>query len=319
MAPNLSLVYSSEGSDGIAGQGWSLTGLSTISRCPRTRQQDGFGRPVMLDLLDPSQNADKETDAFCLDGAKLLQESPGQGNCPTSSPVPCYETEKQDFSVITLNSTGEFQVVTKAGETRYYGLHSNERVMGGPLDQTAIWLLDQVVDSWGNYFDVQYNNNSGPNIVDPNGFVNSGIWVSDIAYTGSLASPQTMPFNHITFGYLPQNRSDVRWTTLGPLKIPQTKLLQTITTPIGQYSLSYVGGQDDRFVNELGTIGYCAGGTCEQPMTFNWQNVSPRKWSAAPNYALPQSVIAMGKASKTLSWPGPTGFRETTSRKSPHC
>ena len=298
MAPNLSLVYSSLGTDGIAGQGWSLTGLSTISRCPRTRQQDGFGRPVMLDLLDPSQNQDKETDAFCLDGAKLFKEAPGVGHCPPTSPTSCYEGEKQDFSLITLNSTGEFQVVTKAGETRYYGLHSNERVIGGPFDQTAIWLLDQVVDSWGNYFDVQYNNNSGPNIVDPNGFVNSGIWVSEIDYTGSLAGSQTQPFDKITFGYLPESRLDVRWTTLGPLKIPQTKLLQSITTPVGQYSLGYVGGQDDRFVNELGTIGYCAGSTCEQPMTFTWQNVNPRPWPAAPNYALPQSVIAMGKGLK---------------------
>ena len=34
----------------------SLSGLSVISRCPKTRQQDGVGRPVMLDSLTPSDN-----------------------------------------------------------------------------------------------------------------------------------------------------------------------------------------------------------------------------------------------------------------------
>jgi RHS repeat-associated protein len=304
MAPNLSLVYSSQGSPaGIAGNGWNLTGLSEISRCPRTRQQDGFGRPVMLDSLTPSENRDRESDGLCLDGAKLFKEDPGVGNCPASSPTPCYEGEKQDFSLITLNPTGEFQVVTKAGETRYYGLNTTERVIGGPTDQTAIWLLDRVVDSWGNYFDVHYNMDTGPNIVSQNAFMSSGIWASEIRYTGSLATPQTTPFNSISFGYLPANRGAVHWTTLGPLRIPQVKILQTITSQsittqsiLGQYSLTYQGGTG--FGTQLQTIGYCAGGTCMQPLTFDWQSPSLQSWPANPNYRLPSDIFGTGEGLK---------------------
>src|SRR5512141_479460 len=40
-APSLSLDYSSQGSNGLLGVGWSLGGLPSIGRCPRTMAQDG--------------------------------------------------------------------------------------------------------------------------------------------------------------------------------------------------------------------------------------------------------------------------------------
>jgi hypothetical protein len=100
MAPNLALVYNSQGGNGIAGPGWSLSGLSMISRCPRTRQQDGYARPVMMDSLTGA-----ETDGICLDGEKLFEEPAGSGN---------YLSERTDFSTITRESTW-FKVLTMAG------------------------------------------------------------------------------------------------------------------------------------------------------------------------------------------------------------
>src|SRR3954451_18482348 len=41
MAPTLSLDYSSSGGDGFLGVGWSLSGLPSVGRCPRTKAQDG--------------------------------------------------------------------------------------------------------------------------------------------------------------------------------------------------------------------------------------------------------------------------------------
>ena len=42
MAPTLSLNYNSQSGNGPLGVGWSLGGLSSITRCPATYAQDGF-------------------------------------------------------------------------------------------------------------------------------------------------------------------------------------------------------------------------------------------------------------------------------------
>jgi hypothetical protein len=41
MEPKLSLNYNSQAGNGIMGMGWNLGGLSSITRCPQTRAQDG--------------------------------------------------------------------------------------------------------------------------------------------------------------------------------------------------------------------------------------------------------------------------------------
>ncbi len=57
----LALVYNSRGGNGTLGVGWSLTGLSVITRCNKTWAQDGVAGGV----------ANKFSDRFCLDGQQL--------------------------------------------------------------------------------------------------------------------------------------------------------------------------------------------------------------------------------------------------------
>jgi len=302
MAPNLALAYNSQASDGIAGQGWSLTGLSMITRCPRTMQQDGYGRPVMSDSLTPSDNPDGKSDGICLDGKKLFEKANAPGT---------YTGETQDFSTITRTGT-QFQVVTKAGETRYYGRLSSSNI------QQGMWLLDRVVDAWGNYFDIHYNNDQG-NGGAPNGFTSSGIWVSKIDYTGTLTNssctgtspPSSCTFASVTFQY--ECRGDIRWSRVGAIRLPQSQRLRTITTSRGIYSLSYrdttthVDGQGcpvgagpatTTEVSELQSINYCAGSTCTKPLTFGWDPFLTTGWQPRPNYVLPTQYVRPGKGLK---------------------
>ncbi|MBE2285967.1 MAG: hypothetical protein IAE77_21095 [Prosthecobacter sp.] len=62
MQPKLSINYSSQGGNGPLGVGFSLSGLSTISRVGRTVAQDGVKGGVNFDA----------NDRFALDGQRLI-------------------------------------------------------------------------------------------------------------------------------------------------------------------------------------------------------------------------------------------------------
>src|SRR3954470_14697553 len=67
--PSLSLTYDSAGGDGVLGVGFSLGGLSAISRCPSNLASDGEIRGVRYDAADK----------LCLDGKRLIQVGQGAG------------------------------------------------------------------------------------------------------------------------------------------------------------------------------------------------------------------------------------------------
>ncbi|NYZ67860.1 hypothetical protein H0A36_17740, partial [Endozoicomonas sp. SM1973] len=82
MQPDLALVYNSQQRNGLLGIGWSLSGLSSITRCPTTLIQDGF-----IDGVDFDDN-----DKFCLSGERLVAVSGAYGAHGTE-----YRTEYESY------------------------------------------------------------------------------------------------------------------------------------------------------------------------------------------------------------------------------
>lgn len=65
VVPKIALVYNSQGGDGLAGYGWNISGLSTITRVAATRFHDDRIGAVKGDI----------DDRFALDGQRLLLKS----------------------------------------------------------------------------------------------------------------------------------------------------------------------------------------------------------------------------------------------------
>ena len=151
MAPKLSLEYNSHSGNGLLGVGWSLSGLSTISRCPRTVATDGVRGGVKYDA----------NDKLCLDGQRLVVISGtylGHGAE--------YRTEVDIFSKIVSfggtvsNGPLRFKVWTKSGLQMQYGYSPSSQVKAIGSAAVRLWAVNRITDAAGNYLTVTYDKNT---------------------------------------------------------------------------------------------------------------------------------------------------------------
>ena len=145
--PKLALTYNSQHGNGIAGVGWSLAGLSSITYCPTTLLRNG--------AISQSGN-------YCLDGQRLVTIGTAPGTVE-------YRTANDSFSKITSDDRAQpafFRVLTKSGlimdysPATYLGspCHSNG-VKGCPAVVSFItqyWVLSKITDRQGNFLTIQY-------------------------------------------------------------------------------------------------------------------------------------------------------------------
>lgn len=92
VVPQISLSYSSQSGNALAGYGWNISGVSSISRIPSTQFHDGNIDPVDYDILD----------RFALDGQRLIVKNGTSGVYGADGTQ--YETEI--FSNLKITSIG---------------------------------------------------------------------------------------------------------------------------------------------------------------------------------------------------------------------
>lgn len=152
VTPTISLDYSSQAENGLAGVGWNLSAAREISRCDRTRHQDGNAGAIELSA----------NDRFCIGGNRLRLISGDYG--ATGS---VYYTEIADYSRITAYGTAGngpqyFIVEAKSGLKYEYGATTSSRVV---LGSTVLrWMLNKVYDRSdgnSNNYSIAYNNGTG--------------------------------------------------------------------------------------------------------------------------------------------------------------
>lgn len=174
--PQLSIVYNSQGANGILGKGWDISGLSAIIRAPKNFLIDGETGGINLD----------QNDRFSLDGNRLLASTGTYGNQGTT-----YETYNKTFSKIetpVYSNSFYFKVTTKEGKVIEYGSTADSRTIPAGGANVFAWKISKMTDPSGNYMTFTYKNEDGESVIDR------------IDYTGNT-NAGLQPYNQIQFYY----------------------------------------------------------------------------------------------------------------------
>lgn len=225
MQPSLSLTYSSRSGNALLGVGWTLGGLSVITRCPATQAQDLFVDGIDFDA----------DDRFCIDGERLVAINNGAYGANGTE----YRTEIDGLTrVISYGTAGngpqKFKVWTKSGQILEYGYTPDSRIeaLGRSDASVRLWAVNKISDTVGNYMTVAYDE-------DPNGEYRP----TQIVYTGNASSsPVLDPYATVTFEYV--DRTDINVLYLSGSSIQTGKLLSHIRTYVDSelvrdYRLTY--------------------------------------------------------------------------------
>lgn len=297
VAPQIALGYSSSGGNGIAGQGWSLSGVSSIARCRKTLAVDQAVAAIKW----------AKDDALCLDGQRLLLTGGTYGEADSK-----YRTEIDSGAIVTIESVvgidpTSFSVERRDGSTSYYGLVSgssetdaifsragNTRSDGkAAVANHFSWSIKKFEDNLGNFIWFKYDSDTQQQVI------------REIRYAYGNSSDVDDGFGaRVVFDYASGARPDPQGGYLGGHLFRKDKLLQKITsfnryiTPQGnetqevlrEYVLTYQppGAVPGDSLSRLASIEECVGTVCLPATEFNWRLPS----TSAPNQSLGTFTMA---------------------------
>lgn len=234
--PNLTLAYNSHQKNGVLGVGWSLRGLSSITRCKARKSLDGYVGSIQFN----------DSDRFCLDGLRLIaiQDKDGkflsqvsERNDAYGKDGTVYHTEKETWTKIVghgslctgANCSGHqwFEAWNKDGWKLTFGKSQDAVVMSG--NQVAItWGLEEIEDLNGNSVQTVYTLDKGY------------LYPEKISYT---ANKRTNFDSNRTVSFEYESRDDKEVKFLNGFEFTLDRRLRVIKTSVSStvkvYGLQY--------------------------------------------------------------------------------
>ncbi|MDH5824924.1 FG-GAP-like repeat-containing protein [Luteimonas sp. RD2P54] len=304
VVPQLSLNYSSQGGYGPLGKGWSIGGLSAISRCRATREAGDFvsgGVPVDGNPVPINYTA---TDRFCLDGQRLV---PGTGGaaCPAVSgmSVQTLRTEIESFQRVCAytpsggsNGPAFFTVARKDGSTSWYGDRSSDATANRPdgyvqtnapghTAKALVWAQTRFQDSTGNYIDYTYLENPGTAAGSSEHLLQEVRYTGKTVLTGQSGSALA-PYAKIVFNYtaLPSSKWGFGYQAGGSTHTQRYRLTSitscasaasgcAVANQARYYVLTYATSASGSQMDQLVGLQECrdsSAAVCMAPTTFEW-------------------------------------------------
>jgi Salmonella virulence plasmid 65kDa B protein/FG-GAP-like repeat len=246
LQPQLALSYNSQGGNGVVGLGWSLEGLSAVTRCPKTYATDGVKGQVR-------HNGE---DRYCLDGQRLINVKGEYGANLTE-----YRTEIESFSRIVSHTEAglgvvRFTVQTKEGLQREYGgtLDSQSRTGNGAA--VRVWALNRITDIKGNKIEFAYY---------PYEYIDLRGLIKDVKYSGRTVKFNYSPSRPDNFGGYDHGTWINRYSRLESIEtFIEEQLVYRTKLTYDTYT--------EATVSKLTKIEVCEGlnSSCKQPVFFGW-------------------------------------------------
>jgi len=235
VAPNISLAYVSGATNGLAGYGWNISGMSSISRIGKNLEKDGITKGVQLDY----------SDYYGFNGQRLILKSGEYGKDGAE-----YVTEK--YSNIKIKSVGSisgqawqgpeyWEVTFDDGSQAWYGaIAAGASPARTPIDYNIV----KSKDISGNYITYKY-------VADGNVSV-----ISSIEWGGN-ESQNTPHINKIDFTFIARPMPEtayIKGALLSQSKLLESIIVSTNNKQYKKYNVNYkTDGQktDYRYLDKI--------------------------------------------------------------------
>ncbi|GEM50898.1 hypothetical protein EB1_06880 [Empedobacter brevis NBRC 14943 = ATCC 43319] len=264
VAPQVNLVYSSHSTNGIAGYGWALSGITNISRAGKNLEKDGVTKGLDLNY----------NDFFQFNGQRLVLVNGEYGKDGAT-----YKTEK--FSNIKIKSVGSisgknwsgpsyFEVTFEDGSQAWYG---NTTSSDNPAVTPVEYNIVKWKDAQGNYITYTYTQSENVSLI------------SKISWGGNETLNKAH-FNSMVFTY--KNRSLIETSYLNGnnkgIRFIQSKLLSNITVNANgslfkKYTLTHSTSHGSNYevvnsITEQNSVNESA-----NPVTFTYEGSAIKPWT----------------------------------------
>ena len=279
MTPKLAITYNNQAGNGMLGWGWSLTGLSSITRTGQTVYHDD--NQLVVDFIN---------DRFVMDGKRLMLCSGSYGGNGS-----IYKTEIDEMSKIVAytdgyDGPGRFVVKKSDGTIWEFGGTDDSRVEPQNRNDVALmWLVNKISDPNGNSIIFNYieNQETGESYINTIDYT-----LNDGAGIGSMY--------RVCFNY--EDRQDKETLYVYGNKVSTNRILSGIAiknmmsgTVLYDYSFSYLepGNYSSDYKSmyyRLSKIGLSANGMKINPTIISWNKNShyPDKFLS---YSLSQNMF----------------------------
>jgi len=264
MEPSLALTYDSAGGDSTLGMGFSISGFSAVTRCPKNIAQDQHIRAVQYDWTDP----------LCLDGKRLIYITSGPGFSE-------YRTFPDTFTKVLAYfppgwdaTTGpeHLRAFTKSGLAIDYGSSPDSKALANHGAVRA-WWITKSSDRNGNSILYTYQNDK-----DPTKTYTAEIVPAEIRYTDHPNAPASRA---VVFDYDKKPAAAVRTSFTRGMALTSSQLLTKVRM-LGPADIEVRAYLFSHALHEatsrmlLMKIEECtADQVCKPPTTFGWNTKNP--------------------------------------------